>query len=76
MDFPAIAAQSQAALTTSMQGAAVGDAVLVASAADVAGVFFTAAVTAPNVVTVYAKNFTAAPINPPSTAFRITVIKG
>lgn len=76
LDFPSISAQSQASLTAAVKGAAIGATVLVAPASDVSGVIFAGVVTAKDVVTVYAKNFTAASIDPPSTSFRITVIKG
>lgn len=74
-DFGSIVGQSQAALTVAVKGARLGDTVLVAPNADVTGVIFSAAVTASNVVTIYAKNFTSGTIDPPLLSFQITVIQ-
>lgn len=74
LDFPAIAAQSQQALTATLTGARVGDSAFVSSA-DVSGVIFTAAVTGNDTVTIYAKNFTAGAINPAPQSFKITVLQ-
>lgn len=74
LDFPSVAAQSQQSLTATVTGARVGDAVTV-SGADVSGLIFTAAVTANDTVTVYAKNFTVGSINPSSQSFKITVLQ-
>jgi hypothetical protein len=74
LDFPAIAAQSQQSLTMTVTGARVGDFATVSSA-DVSGVIFTAAVTANDTVTIYAKNFTAGSINPAVQSFKITILQ-
>lgn len=74
LDFPAISAQSQQTLTATVTGARVGDFAMVSSA-DVSGVIFTAAVTANDTVTVYAKNYTAGSINPASQSFKITILQ-
>lgn len=75
LDFPAIAAQSQQSLTVVLSGVQPGDMVQIMAAADVSGVIFTGAVVVPDVVTVYAKNFSAGSVNPPSLTFRIIVLQ-
>jgi len=74
LDFPAISAQSQQTLTATLTGVRVGDFAIV-SGADVSGVIFTAAVTANDTVTIYAKNFTAGSINPASQSFKIVILQ-
>lgn len=75
LTFPAIGAQSQGSLSFAVEDAAPGDAVSVFSI-DVAGMIFSAQVTAPNTVTVYAKNFTAGAITPPaSLSVRVIVFQ-
>ena len=74
LDFPAISAQSQQSLTSTITGARVGDFAMVSSA-DVSGVIFAAAVTANDTVMIYAKNFTAGSINPASQSFKITILQ-
>lgn len=75
LDFAAIPAQSQTTLTATVSGVRVGDAVQVTPTVDVSGVIFTGVVTANNVVTVYAKNFSAGSINPASQVFRIAAFQ-
>lgn len=75
LDFSAIPAQSQTTLTVSVTGVRVGDAVQVTPTTDVSGVVFTGLVTANNVVTVYAKNFSAVSIDPASQVFRMVVLQ-
>ncbi len=75
LDFGATAAQSQSALTVTVTGARAGDAVQVTPLADVSGIIFTGVVTAPNVVTVYAKNFSAGSVNPASQQYRVLVLQ-
>jgi hypothetical protein len=75
LNFPSIAAQSEQGLTVTIKGCRSGDAVIVTPASNVAGVFFRGVVTADNVVTVYAKNFTGASIDPPSILYRIIVLQ-
>lgn len=74
LDFPNTLAGAQSSLTVNLEGAQVGQGVLVLPAADVAGIAFKGAVTATGVVTVYALNCTAAPINPPSQNFTVVVL--
>ena len=74
LDFPSVAAQSQQSLTATVTGARVGDFAMV-SGSDVSGIIFSAAVTANDTVTVYAKNFTAGSINPASQSFKITILQ-
>lgn len=73
LNFPDTGAHSQTALTVTVAGARQGDAVEVTPYADVAGIVFAGVATASGVVTVYAKNTTAALINPSSMQFRIIV---
>lgn len=75
LDFGATAAQTQSALTVTVTGARVGDAVQVVPLADVSGVIFAGVVTAANTVTVYAKNFSAGSVNPASQLYRIIVLQ-
>ena len=75
LDFGLIAAQSQAGLTVTVTGARSGDSVSVTPLADVSGIVFTGVVTAVDTVTVYAKNFSAAGVNPASQLYRILVIQ-
>ena len=75
LNFGLVSAQSQVALTIPVKGASVGDAVSVAPASDVAGIIFSGSVTAADVVTVYAKNFSSSAIDPSAQNFRINIIK-
>lgn len=75
LDFGATAAQAQSSLTVTVTGARSGDAVQVAPLADVSGVIFMGVVTSANTVTVYAKNFSAGPVNPASQIYRIIVLQ-
>jgi len=75
LNFPSIPATSQVALTTPVAGARPGDAVLLTPTSDVSGIAFTATVSATGVISVIAKNFTAAPIDPPAQNFRILVLQ-
>jgi hypothetical protein len=74
-DFGSINAGAESSTTVTVTGARVGDAVLVSGAANSAGIFATGVVTADDVVTVYAKNFTAGALNPASTVFRVIVFQ-
>lgn len=75
LDFAEIAAVGQADLTITVAGAAVGDTVMLGlPAAPTAGIVFNAFVSASNTVTVRATNVTAAPVNPASATYRVTVI--
>jgi hypothetical protein len=74
LDFPSIAAVSQADLTIAVTGAAVGDEVALAlPAAPAAGIIFNAFVSATNVVTVRASNITAAAVDPVSATYSVLV---
>jgi hypothetical protein len=74
LDFASIASLAEGTQTVTVTGARVGDAVQV-TAPNVTGVIFSGAVTADDTVTVYAKNFSAGAVNPPSQAFRIIVLQ-
>lgn len=74
LNFGSIASHSQAALTATISGVRAGDAVQV-TAPDVSGVNFSGSVTADDTVTVYAKNYTAGAVDPPSQTFRIVVLQ-
>lgn len=74
LDFPSINAVSQADLTITVTGAAVGDEVALAlPAAPTAGIVFNAFVSATNTVTVRATNVTAAPVDPASASYSVLV---
>ena len=75
LDFPNTLAQAQSGLTVTVAGVRVGDAVQVAPTADVSGIVFTGVVTANNTVTVYAKNFTSAAIDPLPQSFRLFILQ-
>ena len=74
LDFPSIAAVSQANLTITVTGAVVGDEVSLAlPAAPAAGIVFNAFVSAANTVTVRASNITASAVDPASAAYSVLV---
>lgn len=77
IDFGPIPAASEASSTVTVTGAATTNTpnVLVTPSANTAGINYTGVVTAANTVTIYAKNFTAGPIDPASTTFRVTVLQ-
>lgn len=75
MDFPAVPPAGQVSATAPVPGARAGDAVQLTALADTPGVIFSGYISANNTVTVVAKNFTAAPVDPAPTAFRIIVIQ-
>lgn len=76
LDFAEIAAAGSAALTITVTGAAVGDAVALGLPAAIeSGLVFNGFVSAADTVTVRATNITAAPIDAASAAFTATVIK-
>lgn len=74
LDFPPIAAQSQQFLTARLIGARPGDSVQV-YANDTPGVLYTGSVLADNVVTIYAKNFSAGVVDPALSTFRIILLQ-
>ena len=75
LNFPSVPAAGQTVLVTPISGVRAGDAVLVTPTSDVAGISFSATVSAAGQVSVFAKNFTAAPIDPPAQNFRILVLQ-
>jgi hypothetical protein len=76
LDFPSVAAAGQQELTITVTGAAVGDAVMLASPASLtAGLVATARVSAANTVTVRLSNITAGAIDPAAATWGARVIK-
>jgi len=75
LNFSSVPSAGQLSLTVPVPGARVGDAVLLSARTDVAGLIFSGFVSVNNIVTVVAKNFTAAPIDPAAVVFRIIVIQ-
>lgn len=74
LDFGSIATLASEDLTVAVVGAAVGDAVhLGLPAAPAAGIAFNAFVSAADVVTVRAHNYTAGPVDPTSATYRVVV---
>lgn len=75
LNFPEIAAASQANLTITVTGAAVGDEVVMAlPAAPAAGLVFNAFVSAANTVTIRASNITASPVDAGAATYGVIVI--
>ena len=75
LNFPSISAASQADLTITVTGAAVGDEVIMSlPAAPAAGIVFNAFVSATNTVTIRATNVTASPVDPASASYGVIVI--
>lgn len=74
LNFPPIAAQGQQSLTIPLRGARPGASVQV-YASDTPGIFYTGAVLVDDVVTVYAKNFSAGIIDPASSIFRVILLQ-
>ena len=75
LNFPSISAVSQADLTISVPGAAVGDEVIMGlPAAPAAGLIFNMFVSAADTVTVRASNITASPVDPAAATFGVIVI--
>lgn len=77
LNFGSTAAQTSSDLTIAVTGAAVGDAVSLGIPATAvnANSTFTAYVSATDVVTVKFNNYSAAPIDPASATFRVSVLK-
>ena len=75
LNFANTAAGAQSSLTATVNGARSGDLVIVTPTADESGMIFTGVVTAIDTVTVYAKNFSTAPVNPGSQVYRILVVQ-
>ena len=75
LNFGSISAVSQADLTITVVGAAVGDEVIMAlPAAPAAGIVFNAFVSAANTVTIRASNITASPVDPAAATYGVIVI--
>jgi hypothetical protein len=75
LNFGSIAAASQANLTITVTGAAVGDEVALAlPAAPAAGIVFNAFVSAANTVTIRASNITATAVDPDAATYGVIVI--
>jgi hypothetical protein len=75
LNFGSISAVSQADLTITVTGAAVGDEVIMAlPAAPAAGIVFNAFVSATDTVTIRASNITAAPVDPAAATYGVIVI--
>jgi hypothetical protein len=75
LNFPSIAAVSQADLTITVTGAAVGNQVVLAlPAAPTAGIVFNAFVSAANTVTIRASNITAGAIDPAAATYGVIVM--
>lgn len=76
LDFPSIAAVSQADLTITVTGAVLGDTVTATpNGAPEAGLVWNAFVSAANTVTIRMSNITAGAINPAARNWKVTVIK-
>lgn len=74
LDFGSIAAAATATLTVTVTGATTNDSVALGlPAAPTSGIVFQAYVSAADTVTVSATNITAAPIDPASATYRVTV---
>ena len=75
LNFPSISAASQADLTITVTGAAVGDEVIMAlPAAPAAGLVFNAFVSATNTVTIRASNITGSPVDAAAATYGVIVI--
>lgn len=76
LDFPAVPNHSQSAgIDIQIQGVREGDSVTVTPYQDVAGIDYKAFVSADNVVTIYAYNFSNPAIDPPAMFYRVVVIQ-
>jgi hypothetical protein len=73
LDFPSIAAAATATLTVTVPGVTTGDDALVFPNVPVAGIVYSAYVSATDTVTVRAINITAGAIDPASQAYRVIV---
>lgn len=75
LEFGNIPMASELSLTTAIDGAAVGDFVIVRPGVNTVGLLFTADVTAAGFVTVHAKNFSTDFIDPPSIDFKFIILQ-
>lgn len=75
-DFPSVPANSQSAgYAVPISGVRPGDAVTITPATETTGIFYKGVVTANDVVTIYAINFTTGAIDPASMDYRVIVIQ-
>ncbi len=75
LDFASISAASQASLTITVTGAAVGDEVIMAlPAAPAAGLVFNAFVSATDTVTIRASNISGSPVDAAAATYGVIVI--
>jgi len=75
LDFGSISTASQASLTITVTGAAVGDEVIMAlPAAPAAGLVFNAFVSAANTVTIRASNISGASVDPAAATYGVIVL--
>jgi hypothetical protein len=75
LDFASISAASQASLTITVTGAAVGDEVIMAlPAAPAAGLVFNAFVSAADTVTIRASNISGSPVDAAAATYGVIVI--
>ena len=75
LDFTSISAASQASLTITVTGAAVGDEVIMAlPAAPTAGLVFNAFVSAADTVTIRASNISGSPVDAAAATYGVIVI--
>lgn len=76
LDFGLIAGNTESSgLAASIPGVSLGDSVHVTPYTNTFGIDYKGLVTAAGVVTIYAINYTAAPINPASMQYRVVVIQ-
>jgi hypothetical protein len=73
LDFPSVAAAGTQVLTQALPGIKAGDDCVVTPTTAIAGLVYSAYVSADDVVTVRCQNITAAPIDPASQVYRIIV---
>lgn len=74
-DFGNINAQTQATTTVTVEGATVGDAVLVRPTTAVNGIILDGSVTAANTVTIRAVNYSSGAIDPASQIYTVIVFQ-
>lgn len=75
VNFGTVPMQDQKPGSMSMKGVRPTDRLLITPAADANGLFFSAVITADDVVTIYAKNFTTDAITPPPIEFHVTAFQ-
>ncbi|HEY8606767.1 MAG TPA: hypothetical protein VIM12_06620 [Noviherbaspirillum sp.] len=75
-NFGSIAGGAQTLSIAIVPGVSAGAMVVIRPIADVAGVIFEAITTSKDNITIYAKNFTNAAVDPGNTTFRVIVVPG